>query len=56
MVQLKNNITYDFSWSGTAPDRVLNISFTGITLTNQQKNTIRTVLNNRFGIGKVNVL
>jgi hypothetical protein len=51
--QLKNTITYNFSWSGTAPNRVLTISFTGITLTNQQKNTIQNVLNNRFGSGSV---
>ena len=51
--QLKNGISYNFSFSGTAPNRVLTISFTGITLTNQQKNTIQTVLNNRFGVGKV---
>jgi len=51
--QLKATISYSFSWSGTAPNRVLTISFTGITLTSQQKNTIQTALNTRFGSGKV---
>ena len=51
--QLKSTITYNFSWSGVAPNRVLTISFTGVSLTTQQKNTIQTALNNRFGIGKV---
>ena len=51
--QLKGNITLNFSWSGTAPNRVLTISYTGITLTTNQKNSIQTFLNNRFGAGKV---
>ena len=51
--QLKGSINFNFSWSGTAPNRVLNISFTGITLTTQQRNTIQTALNNLFGVGKV---
>jgi hypothetical protein len=51
--QLKGNISYNFSWSGIAPDRVLTISFTGITLTQNQKNAIQNFLNNRFGVGKV---
>lgn len=51
--QLKQGITYNFSWSGTAPNRVLNISFTGITLTTTQRNAIQTALNTRFGVGKV---
>jgi hypothetical protein len=50
---LKQNLTYNFSWSGTAPDRVLTISFTGISLTTTQRNAIQTFLNNRFGSGKV---
>jgi len=51
--QLKASIGFNFSWSGTAPNRVLTISFTGITLTTQQKNTIQSALNTRFGVGKV---
>lgn len=49
---LKNNIAISWSWGGIAPDRVLTISYSGITLTQQQKNAIQTFLNNRFG-GKV---
>jgi len=51
--QLKTSLGLNFSWSGTAPDRVLTISFTGITLTTNQKNTVQTFLNTRFGTGKV---
>ena len=51
--QLKPTITYNNSWSGTAPNRVLTISFIGISLTNTQKTTIRNALNTRFGTGKV---
>ena len=49
---LKNNISYNFSWSGEAPDRVLTISFSGISLTTPQKNALQNFLNNKFG-GKV---
>ena len=51
--QPKPTITYNYSWSGTPPNRVLTISFTGISLTNAQKTTIRTALNTRLGTGKV---
>ncbi len=50
---LKPNIKYNFSWSGTSPNRVLNISFTGITLTTQQKSTIQSAINTKLGSGKV---
>jgi hypothetical protein len=50
---LKNSITYNFSYTGTVPNRVLHISFTGITLTNPQKSALNSVLNTRFGTGKV---
>ncbi len=51
--QLKQSITFSYSYSGTAPNRVLTISFTGISLTTNQKNTIQSLLNNKFGVGKV---
>ena len=51
--QLKNSIALNFSWSGVAPNRVLTLSFTGISLTTNQKNSVQTFLNNRFGAGKV---
>jgi hypothetical protein len=50
---LKQNITYNFSWSGTAPDRVLTINFSGITLTTPQKIAIQNLLNNKFGVDRV---
>ena len=53
---LKETIRFNFSWSGTAPNRVLTISFTGITLTTNQKNTIQTALNTKFGSGKVTIV
>ena len=52
---LKQTITVNYSWAGTAPNRTLTISFTGITLTTTQKNTIQTAVNNRFGTGKVTI-
>jgi hypothetical protein len=49
----KRGITVSWAWSGTAPDRVLTVTVTGITLTTNQRNSITTFLNNRFGVGKV---
>src|SRR5687768_1011115 len=42
--QLKPALTYNYSWSGTAPNRVLTISFTGVSLTTTNKNTIQSAL------------
>lgn len=50
---LKQTVNYNFSWSGTAPNRILTVSFTGVTLTNTQKNSIQTFLNTKFGTNKV---
>ena len=50
---LKNSITVSWVYSGTPPDTTLTLTYTGITLTNQQKNSIQTFLNNRFGTNKV---
>jgi len=52
---LKNGITYNFSYTGTAPNRTLTVSFTGITLTTAQKNALQNALNTKFGAGKVTV-
>jgi hypothetical protein len=51
--QLKNGITYNISYTGTAPNRVLNVSFSGITLTTAQKNALQNAANTKFGTGKV---
>lgn len=50
---LKQTVNYNWNITGTAPNRVLNISFTGITLTTPQRNSIQTILNTKFGSGKV---
>jgi hypothetical protein len=51
--KLKDNIVFSFSFSGTAPNRVLTITFQGITLTTQQRNAIQNKLNQKFGTGNV---
>ena len=51
--QLKNNIIFSFSFSGTAPNRILTVTFIGATLTNQQRNSIQNKLNQVFGSGNV---
>ena len=53
---LKSTITYNYSWSGTAPNRLLTISFIGISLTTTQKSTIQTAINTRLGSGKVTIV
>lgn len=54
--QLKPSISYNWSWSGTAPNRVLTVSFTGVSLTTTQRNNLQTALNTLFGSGKVTVV
>lgn len=53
---LKKDVSFVFNWSGTAPNRTLNITVQGVSLTTNQKNVAQTALNNRFGVGKVVVL
>jgi hypothetical protein len=53
---LKSGITYQFTLTGTAPNRVLNISFTGITLTANQKLTAQNWCDTHIGVGKVLIL
>ncbi len=52
-VVLKPTIKFNFSWTGTAPNRVLNISFSGIALSDSIKNNLQTLIDNKFGVGKV---
>lgn len=49
----KRGINVSWSWTGTTPNRVLNITISGITLTTNQQNNIRNAVDNRFGAGKV---
>jgi hypothetical protein len=51
--QLKAGMSISWAWTGTAPNRVITLTVKGITLTTNQKNTIQSALNSRFGIGKV---
>jgi hypothetical protein len=50
---LKKGITVNWDWTGTAPNRVMTLTVTGITLTAQKKTAAQNFLNNRFGVGKV---
>lgn len=50
---LKKGITINWSWTGTAPNRILTLTITGITLTTQQRTAVQNALNTRFGTGKV---
>ena len=51
--QFKSNISIVGEWVGTIPNRTLNITLIGITLTTTQKNTINNALTTKFGSGKV---
>lgn len=54
--QIKPGVSINFTWSGTAPNRVLTLTLVGATLTTAQKNTVQTALNNKFGIGKITLI
>jgi hypothetical protein len=49
----KGGITANWNWTGTPPNRVLNVTVTGFTPTTQQRTAINTAINNRFGAGNV---
>ena len=49
----KQGINVSWTWSGTPPNRVLNITVTGFTPTTTQRNAINAAVNNRFGAGNV---
>lgn len=52
-IVLKKGITVTWDWSGEAPNRVMTLNVTGITLSTQKKTAAQNFLNNRFGTGKV---
>lgn len=49
---IKNGINISWTWSGTAPNRVLTLTLTGATLTTAQKNAVNSKLSTLFGAGK----
>lgn len=51
--QLKSGITLSWELTGEPPDRVMTLSYSGITLTPTQKTNIQKQLDSRFGEGKV---
>ncbi len=52
-LQIKNGIAFNYRFDGTAPNRVLYISFLGASLTNNEKNSLQSKLNQKFGNGIV---
>ena len=50
---LKNGVTIYWTWSGTAPNRIMTIHVVGKTLTQNRMNQIQNALNTKFGINKV---
>lgn len=50
---LKHGITYEFNFTGSAPNRILNIKFNGVTLTNQQKTAVQNKVDQLYGSGNV---
>ena len=52
----KKGITVSWAFTGETPNRVLTITVTGITLTQNQINSIQTKLNERFGVSNVTIV
>jgi hypothetical protein len=44
---------YTWTWTGTAPNRVLRPSFVGQTLSNPERNQLRNAIETEFGVGTV---
>ena len=52
-LEIKGGIVFNYRFDGTAPNRILYISFLGANLNQNEKNSIQTKLNQRFGTGIV---
>lgn len=52
-ITLKKAINVSWVWSGTAPNRVMTLTVTGITLTSNKLNQAKNFLDTKFGVGKV---
>lgn len=52
-VELKPNLIFHFFYTGTAPNRVLTISFLNSNLNANKKNQLQKAIDNKIGAGKV---
>lgn len=52
-IRLKKGIDIVVSITGVAPDRVITLTVSGITLTQQQKDRAQAFVDNKLGVGKV---
>ena len=51
---LKRGIIISWTWTGTAPNRVMNLTITGAaSLSAQKKTAAQNFVNTKFGTGKV---
>lgn len=54
-IVLKDEVNYDYSFSGVAPNRTLRVSFTGANLTAAEKSSFQSSADAEFGTDKVAV-
>lgn len=52
----RDGIEYEWSFSGFGKNRVLNVNVRGKNLTIQEKTAIKNLSENRFGVGKIEML
>lgn len=52
-IEFKNGINVSWNWTGTGASRVLQVTVTGATLSNNQKAALTTFAESTFGAGKV---
>lgn len=46
--ELNPSVNYEFSFTGQGENRILHIAFNGISLTQQQKNSLKSIMQNQF--------
>lgn len=56
VVELKDGVEYKWQFEGTGKNRVLKAEIVGAMLTKGQKDAIKTLVDERCGEGRVNVL
>lgn len=52
-LDFKNGISFSYQWIGSDDTRTLQITVNGMTITLAQKLQLQTLLNGKYGIGKV---
>lgn len=55
-IAFNDGVDYEWNFIGTGKDRKLNVEIKGASLTVNQKESIKSLCNSKFGLGKVEII